>query len=170
MGGGAATLAMGRGVSLFAAYFSLAMQDTIPRRKWMCRKCVSALGEAEKITRPAMILAGSMDVVAPPSKNARRIYDAIPSLDRKYRPIEDATHCQFSTTYGLNTACGLGEAAALLGAGKALAKRLNPTVQQQHVIDQLVPWLLSAADYGVPSLVWAGTNRAVSSARTFVRS
>jgi hypothetical protein len=93
MGGGAATLAIGRDVSLFAAYFSLAMQDTIPRRKWMCHKCVSALGAAEKIMRPAMILAGSMDVVAPPSEEARRFYDAIPSSKHKYQLLKDATHC-----------------------------------------------------------------------------
>jgi hypothetical protein len=64
----------------------------------------------------------------------------------------------------------VAEDLALFFAGKAFVKRMNPTVQQQHVIDQLVPFLLTPADHSIPSLVWAGTKRAVSSARTYVRS
>ena len=150
MGGGAAALAMGRAPCIFGGMFLLAPKDTTPGGVPFGRlmaSCTSALPFAKNISQPALVIAGSMDYVAPPELNAQLIFDALPKTTRKdYRLVDGGTHCQFSRDYGRPWSwCRSGELIAFALARQSERDCITPEQQHRAVVAALCPWIETLA-------------------------
>lgn len=121
MGGGAAFLAPQYNPNI-KTIVTLAAAETNP----------SAIGAANSINIPALVVAGSNDCVTPPVSNQLSMYDALGSACKTYVSINGASHCQMANS---NFLCNFGEATCIP----------QPTItrDQQHMIleEYLSLWL-----------------------------
>lgn len=121
MGGGSTYLAnqYTTGVNCF---FTLAAAETNP----------SAVAAAAGMTAPSLVIAGSLDCVAPPASNQLLMYNAVGSSCKTYVSITGGYHCQFNAD---NFNCNFGEGTCLTAGGLSRATQLN------YVRALLIPYL-----------------------------
>ncbi len=121
MGGGSTYLAnqFTSGVNCF---FTFAAAETNP----------SAIAAAAGMTAPSLVIAGSIDCVAPPATNQIPIYNAISSPCKTYVSITGGYHCHFNAD---NFNCTFGEGTCSPSGGLSRATQLN------YVRAVLIPYL-----------------------------
>ncbi len=121
MGGGAAFLAPQYNSNI-KTIVTLAAAETNP----------SAIGAANNINIPALVVAGSNDCVTPPVSNQESMYNALVSACKTYVSISGGSHCQMANS---NFLCNFGEATC----------SPPPTItrDEQHIIleEYLALWL-----------------------------
>jgi pimeloyl-ACP methyl ester carboxylesterase len=121
MGGGAAFLAPQYNSNI-KTIVTLAAAETNP----------SAIGAANSLTIPALVVAGSNDCVTPPVSNQESMYNALVSACKTYVSINGGSHCQMANS---NFLCNFGEATCTP----------QPTItrDQQHLLleEYLSLWL-----------------------------
>ncbi len=112
MGGGAAFLAPQYNSNI-TTIVTLAAAETNP----------SAIGAANNINIPALVVAGSNDCVTPPVSNQESMYNALVSACKTFVSINGGSHCQMANS---NFLCNFGEATCTP----------QPTItrDQQHII------------------------------------
>lgn len=112
MGGGAAFLAPQYNSNI-TTIVTLAAAETNP----------SAIGAANNINIPALVVAGSNDCVTPPVSNQELMYNALVSACKTFVSINGGSHCQMANS---NFLCNFGEATCTP----------QPTItrDQQHII------------------------------------
>ncbi|MCG9910285.1 MAG: T9SS type A sorting domain-containing protein [Flavobacteriales bacterium] len=111
MGGGATYLA-NQNTSGVNCYFTFAAAETNP----------SAITAAASMTAPNLVIAGSIDCVAPPASNQVPIYNAIGSACKTYISITGGYHCHFNSD---NFNCTFGEGTCSPSGGLTRADQLN---------------------------------------------
>jgi dienelactone hydrolase len=121
MGGGSTYLA-NQYTSGVNCYFTFAAAETNP----------SAISAAANMTAPSLVIAGSLDCVAPPSSNQVPIYNAISSPCKTYVSITGGCHCNFNSD---NFNCNLGESTCSPSGG------LNRATQLNYVRAIIIPYL-----------------------------
>jgi dienelactone hydrolase len=121
MGGGSTFLA-NQYTSGVNCFFTLAAAETNP----------SAVSAAAGMTAPSLVIAGSLDCVAPPASNQLLMYNSTASSCKTYVSITGAYHCQFNAD---NFNCNFGEGTCQTGGGLSRAIQLN------YVRALLIPYL-----------------------------
>ncbi|TVR80736.1 MAG: T9SS C-terminal target domain-containing protein [Chitinophagaceae bacterium] len=122
MGGGAAFLAADGGHSAIKTKITLAAAETNP----------SAIGAAENIDIPSLVIAGANDCVTPPGDHQILMYNELSTACKFYVSIEGASHCQFANS---NFNCSFGESTCSPSAS------ISRAVQQSRTNDLILPWL-----------------------------
>ncbi len=125
MGGGASFLAM-QNVTDITTFFNFAAAETFITE--------SAIQKAKLCTRPALLLSGTKDCVAPASNNSIKMYQNLASEYKFFANIINGSHCQFADAN--ETPCELGEFLAC-PTNTYIARNL----QQERVMSLLKPWL-----------------------------
>jgi predicted dienelactone hydrolase len=94
----------------------------------------SAISASANVAVPSLVFAAEEDCVTPVSSNQLPIYDNLPSAEKAFANIDNASHCNF--TDGSASLCYLGEALPCLGSSFI-------SIEQQHerVLSLLLPWL-----------------------------
>ncbi len=133
MGGGATILAAQNNTTI-QAIIGLAPAETNP----------SAIGVANQVQVPALIMSGSSDGVTPPADHHIPIYNGITTC-KYFVSVTGGAHCYFANT---NFNCDFGEATASTGISVTRAD------QQQVMNDYMVDWL----DYTLKGDVGAFTD------------
>jgi dienelactone hydrolase len=121
MGGGSTYLA-NQYTTGVDCYFTLAAAETNP----------SAVAAAAGMTAPSLVIAGSLDCVAPPASNQLLMYNAVGSSCKTYVSITGGYHCQFNAD---NFNCNFGEGTCQTAGGLSRATQLN------YVRTLLIPYL-----------------------------
>lgn len=121
MGGGSTYLA-NQFTSGVDCFFTFAAAETNP----------SAIAAAANMTAPSLVIAGSLDCVAPPASNQVPIYNAISSSCKTYVSITGGYHCNFNSD---NFNCNLGESTCSPSGG------LNRATQLSYVRAIIIPYL-----------------------------
>jgi len=127
MGGGASYLGM-NGVNDITTFFNFSAAETFGLYG------IVATQAAKNCTRPALVLTGSKDCVAPPVGNSKTMYQNLKSEYKFFANIKDGSHCQFADAN--KTPCEAGELVACLGT-----TYIARNVQQTRTILMLKPWL-----------------------------
>lgn len=127
MGGGASYLGM-NGVNDITTFFNFSAAETFGIYG------IVATQAAKNCTRPALVLTGSKDCVAPPVGNSKTMYQNLKSEYKFFANIKDGSHCQFADAN--KTPCEAGELVACFGT-----TYIDRNVQQTRTILMLKPWL-----------------------------
>ncbi|MEZ4387104.1 MAG: FlgD immunoglobulin-like domain containing protein [Candidatus Krumholzibacteriia bacterium] len=118
MGGGASLLGLA-GDPTLTGVANFAAAETDP----------SAIAACAGIDRPALLLAGANDCVAPPADHQVPMYDALPGGWRTLVVLDGASHCQFA------------EASFVCSLGEFCSADISRTVQHDRMWFLLEPWV-----------------------------
>ena len=121
MGGGCAFLAMETDTTI-TAMATLAAAVTNP----------SSVTAALQINKPALVISGGNDCVAPAAAHQLPMYDSLASVCKSFISITGGSHCQFASS---NFYCTLGESTC------TPQPAISAGVQQELTDSLLLPWL-----------------------------
>lgn len=118
MGGGSTLLSAQYNANI-TAFAALAPAETNP----------SAVAVCGNITRPTLLIAGTLDCVVPTASNAQLMYNALGTNCKTLVNLTGANHCQFAMS---NFNCSLGE---------SCSATIVRDTQHARVNRILIPWL-----------------------------